>query len=380
MRILQVLPALVSGGVERGTVEIASALQAAGHHAWVASAGGPLVADIEHVGAVHHRLPLKTKNPWVMGNNALALARLIRDQGIDLVHARSRAPAWSALAAARICGVPFVTTYHGIYGQGSGIKRFYNSVMARGDVVIAPSQFARDYLMQHHPHTNPQRVVVIPRGVDTDYFDPALWAGRPLEIPALAALLQRAARPFWVLPARLSRWKGHNLALSAFARSGVGGSLMFCGADTPDAPYRQELSQKIRDLGLGERVFFGNLPADTMPALYAAADYVLSPSMKPESFGRVIIEAAAMAKIVIATHHGGAAESILSGQTGFLIPVDQAETSLAQTMKTVWALSDAARHTLCQAARQRIIATYSLSAMQQATLEVYHTLSARQKC
>jgi len=377
MRILQVLPALVSGGVERGTVEIASALQAHDHQAWVASAGGPLVADIESVGAVHHRLPLSSKNPWVMGKNAIALSNLIKTQGIDLVHARSRAPAWSALAAARVCGVPFVTTYHGIYGQGIGIKRFYNSVMARGDVVIAPSQFARDYLMQHHPQTDPQRVVVIPRGVDTDYFHPALWAGRASEIPALAALLQRAVRPFWVLPARLSRWKGHDVALSAFARSGVAGSLMFCGADTPDAPYRQELSQRIRALGLGERVFFGNLPADTMPALYALADYVLSPAMKPESFGRVIIEAAAMAKIVIATHHGGAAESILSGQTGFLIPVDQAETALAQTMKTVWALSDAARHALCQAARQRMIDIYSLSAMQGATLDVYRQFEKR---
>jgi len=377
MRILQVLPALVSGGVERGTVEIASALQAEGHQAWVASSGGPLVDDVESLGAVHHRLPLTTKNPWVMGKNALALARLIRAQGIDLVHARSRAPAWSALMAARSCGVPFVTTYHGIYGQGSALKRFYNSVMARGDVVIAPSQFARDYLMHHHPHTDPQRVVVIHRGVDTDYFDPALWAGQVGDIPALAALLQRAVRPFWVLPARLSRWKGHDLALSAFAHSGVAGSLIFCGADTPQAPYRQELSQRIKDLGLGERVFFGNLPADTMPALYAAADYVLSPSMKPESFGRVIIEAAAMAKIVIATDHGGAAESILSGQTGFLISVDQAESELARAMKTVWGLSDTDRRTLCQAARQRIVDAYSLSAMQNATLDVYRRFEKR---
>jgi glycosyltransferase involved in cell wall biosynthesis len=267
--------------------------------------------------------------------------------------------------------VPFVTTYHGIYGQGSALKRFYNSVMARGDVVIAPSQFARDYLMHHHPHTDPQRVVVIPRGVDTDIFDPALWAGQAEEIPALASLIQRAVRPFWVLPARLSRWKGHDIALSAFAHSGVGGSLIFCGADTPQAPYRQELSQRIKDLGLGERVFFGNLPADVMPALYAAADYVLSPAMKPESFGRVIIEAAAMGKIVIATDHGGAAESILSGKTGFLIPVDQAESELARAMKTVWTLSDADRHTIGRAARQRMIDTYSLSAMQKATLDVY---------
>jgi glycosyltransferase involved in cell wall biosynthesis len=371
MRILQVLPALVSGGVERGTVEIATALRMQDYPAWVASSGGPLVADLEDRGVVHYRLPLATKNPWIMAKNAVALASLIKDQGIRVVHARSRGPAWSALAAARCCGVPFVTTYHGIYGQGSALKRFYNSVMARGDVVIAPSQFARDYLMRHHPHTDPQRVVVIPRGVDTDIFDPALWAGQAEEIPALASLIQRAVRPFWVLPARLSRWKGHDIALSAFAHSGVGGSLIFCGADTPQAPYRQELSQRIKDLGLGERVFFGNLPADVMPALYSAADYVLSPALKPESFGRVIIEAAAMGKIVIATDHGGAAESILSGQTGFLIPVDQAESELARAMKTVWTLSDAERHTIGRAARQRMIDAYSLSAMQKATLDVY---------
>jgi glycosyltransferase involved in cell wall biosynthesis len=371
MRILQVLPSLVSGGVERGTLEIASALVAEDHQALVASSGGPLVAELEDMGANHVRLPLNTKNPWIMGKNALALASLVRQQGVDLIHARSRAPAWSALAAARRCGVPFITTYHGIYGQGNAAKRFYNSVMARGDVVIAPSEFTRDYLMQHHPKTHPDRVVVIPRGVDTDYFDPTLWAGQALEIPAIAALIQRAIRPLWILPARLSRWKGHDVALSAFAASGVSGSLIFCGADTPDAPYRQELSQRIRDLGLGERVFFGNVPAATMPALYAAADYVLSPALKPESFGRVIIEAAAMAKIVIATNHGGAAETVIAGETGFLIPPEEAESALTQAMKTVWTLPDAAQHTLGQAARQRMVDHYSLSAMQQATLGVY---------
>ena len=371
MRILQVLPALVSGGVERGTVEVATALRREDYPAWVASSGGPLVADLEEMGVVHHRLPLASKNPWMMAKNAAALTNIIKNQGITVVHARSRGPAWSALAAARYRSVPFVTTYHGIYGQSNALKRFYNSVMARGDVVIAPSRFARDYLMHHHPQTDPQRVVVIPRGVDTDIFDPALWAKQGMNVPALAPLIQRAVRPFWVLPARLSRWKGHDIALSAFARSGVGGSLIFCGADTPEAPYRQELSQRIKDLGLGERVFFGNLPADTMPALYATADYVLSPAMKPESFGRVIIEAAAMAKIVIATDHGGAAESILSGKTGFLIPVMGAESALGQTMKTVWTLDEAARHTMGQAARQRMIDDYGLSTMQKATLDVY---------
>ena len=170
--ILQVLPRLESGGVERGTVEIAQAITAAGGTALVASEGGRLVAGVERAGGRHVTLPLASKNPAVIWRNAARLARLIRAERVAIVHARSRAPAWSAWLAARRTGARFVTTYHGIYTETLPLKRRYNAVMARGERVIAISQHVAVTLMGRH-RINPARIRTIPRGVDAALFDPA---------------------------------------------------------------------------------------------------------------------------------------------------------------------------------------------------------------
>ena len=363
---------MITGGVERGTVDIASAIVQSGNRAIVASNGGAMVDLLNDAGAEHFSLSLNTKNPANLLLNAMRLVKLARQQSVDIIHARSRAPAWSALWAARYLGLRFITTYHGMYGQGSQLKRFYNSVMTRGDVVIAPSQFARDYIIKHHGEAISDKILVIPRGVNTNVFDAKLWPiGSGGDGDVVDRLLQRAERPIWLLPARLSRWKGHDVALRAFAQSGVAGQLIFCGADTPDADYRQELSGLIKILGLSNRVLFGNVQADLMPAICAAVDYVLSPSVKPESFGRAIIEGGASSKIVIATNHGGAAESIVHGETGFLVPPNDV-SALATAMQSVTQLSIYARKKMENTARQRIVDYYSLKFMQSATLRVYH--------
>jgi len=186
--MLQVLPSLVSGGVERGTLEVAEALVAAGFRAFVASAGGPLVPALEALGARHVTLPLDTKSPAGIWRNAGRLAAIARAEGIDILHARSRAPAWSALLAARRTGARFVTTYHGTYNEGFPGKRFYNSVMARGERVIAISGFIAEHIRARHG-TDPARLRVIPRGVDERRFDPA-----KVEPSRVAALRDPATR------------------------------------------------------------------------------------------------------------------------------------------------------------------------------------------
>ena len=211
--MLQVLPALVSGGVERGTLEIAEALVGAGWRALVASAGGPLVEPLERLGARHVALPLGRKSPLGIWRNAAALAALVRAEGVGIVHARSRAPAWAALLAARRTGAHLVTTYHGTYNEGWPGKRLYNSVMARGERVIAISGFIAEHLRARHG-TDPARLRVIPRGVDERRFDPAAVP------PARVAALRRAwdvpeGRPVVMLPGRLTRWKGQTVLLDA---------------------------------------------------------------------------------------------------------------------------------------------------------------------
>jgi glycosyltransferase involved in cell wall biosynthesis len=202
--VLQVLPSLVTGGVERGTVEIAQAIAEADATALVASAGGPLVHQVERAGGIHIALPLTTKSPIGIWRNAAALEALIRDRKVSVVHARSRAPAWSAWLACQRTGVPFVTTYHGTYGEGVPLKRFYNGVMARGRIVIAASHFIADLVRTRHG-VDAARIRVIPRGVDPAVFDPAMVSGKRIAKLAAEWRLPDTVRVV-TLPGRLTSW------------------------------------------------------------------------------------------------------------------------------------------------------------------------------
>ena len=232
--VLQVLPSLITGGVERGTVEIAQALVEAEATALVASAGGPLVFQIERAGGVHLTLPLTTKSPIGLWRNAAALEQVIRERGVSLVHARSRAPAWSAWLACQRTGVPFVTTYHGTYGERFPFKRFYNGVMARGQIVIAASQFIADLVVDRHG-VDPARIRVIPRGVDPAVFDPGIVSGSRVAKLAAAWRLPDCARVV-MLPGRLTSWKGHSVLLDALGHAEQAGRYVCVRRIGPGAP------------------------------------------------------------------------------------------------------------------------------------------------
>jgi glycosyltransferase involved in cell wall biosynthesis len=362
--ILQVLPALVSGGVERGTIEIAEAIAEAGFRPLVASAGGPLVAEVARVGGQHVTLPLNTKSPFGIWRNAAALAALAQAEGVALIHARSRAPAWSALMAARRSGARFVTTYHGTYNEGFPGKRLYNSVMARGERVIAISRFIAEHVAARHS-TPPDHIRLIPRGVDPRRFDPARVA------PA-AVLAQREAwggapgQPVVLLPARLTRWKGQAVLVEALARlPGAIGVLVGGG----NAGFAQELKERAAALGLGSRlVLAGHLA--TLDVALLAADVVLHASIEPEAFGRTVIEAQAMARPVIAADLGGPRETVEEGVTGWRVPPGD-PVALAAALQRVLAMPDAAREAVGARARASVLANYTTAAMQRATIGVY---------
>jgi glycosyltransferase involved in cell wall biosynthesis len=368
--VLQVIPTLDQGGAERTTIEVALALVAAGGRALVASAGGGLEGELAAAGGVLHRMPLASKNPLTIWANAGRLAALARAEGVDLIHARSRAPAWSALAAARRLGLPFVTTYHGVYNARSPLKRWYNGVMARGDLVIANSHFTAAHLIAAHG-TDPARVVIIPRGVDLARFDPA--AVGPERAGALAtawALDADDPRPVVMLPGRLTGWKGQGLLLDAIPFVAASARYVLVGGGAAKPAFEAALRARVAAEGLP--VTFAGHCAD-MPAALALADLVVCPSLEPEAFGRTAIEAQAMARPVIAADHGGARETVLPGETGWLTAPGDAG-ALACAMSQGLALSKAQRLEIGARGRAHVAQHFSTAALQQATLGVYRRL------
>lgn len=371
--VLQVLPALGGGGVERGAVEIASVIARFGGLPLVASAGGLHAASVERAGGRNILLPLDSKNPWRIWRNAAALEQVVRREHVDIVHARSRAPAWSAWLAARRTGAKFVTTYHGAYNEDFPGKRHYNAVMAKGERVIAISHFIANLIQQRHG-TDPARIRVIHRGVDPAIFDPARVA-TDRKIRLLKAWRVQDGQPTLMLPGRLTRWKGQAVLIEALAlmreRDAVA---ILVGADQGRHRYAAELAALAERLGVASRLrIVGH--CDDMPAAYSLSDVVVNASTDPEAFGRVVIEAQSMARPVVATDHGGAVETIEHGITGWRVPpADPA--ALAAALDHALRLPHPEREALGAAARASVQAHYTVEAMQNATIAVYRELLA----
>lgn len=380
--ILQIIPELDTGGAELSAIEIADAVVRAGGRALVLSEGGRLAPRIAAHGGEFIPFAAATKNPVRMLWNAHAIRRMIADEGVDLVHARSRAPAWSALIAARRAGVPFVTTYHGAYNEKTRLKRAYNAVMAKGDTVIANSAYTKR-LVEERYGTAPGRIRVIYRGVDGTTFDPA----------TISEQRKAALRAGWragpdtriiLQPARLTSWKGQSTVIAAArlleADSRLGDSLIvLAGDDQGRTGYRAELESEIAAAGLAGKVI---LPGhvDDIPAALAVAHLAVVASTAPEAFGRVATEAQAMACPVIATNIGAPPETVAAAPnvppgeiTGWLVPPGDAAT-LADTMAEALSLSPGARAALGARARARALGRFGLDSMRRETLDVYDSL------
>jgi glycosyltransferase involved in cell wall biosynthesis len=375
--ILQVIPALDAGGAERTTIDIAKALTRNGLRALVASAGGRMESLLAGANADLFRLPLDAKAPHKILLNAARLAKLIRRQKVRLIHVRSRAPAWSGLLAAHRTNIPFVTTYHGIYNASNRPKRFYNSVMARGDATIANSQWTADHIVREHGIAR-ERIAVIPRGVDLEEFDPA--GVSPERVAALRAQWGMTEESVILLPGRLTRWKGQIVFTEALAQLVRQNALqnvkaVLAGDSQGRANYVAELNQAITANGLDGIVQV--VPhVNDMPAAYLASDIVVSASTDPEAFGRVAAEAGAMARLVIATDHGGARETVLSNRSGLLVPPGDA-AALADALRTILSASELQRRQMGEAGRAHVRAHFSLERMCSDTIALYRSLLSR---
>jgi glycosyltransferase involved in cell wall biosynthesis len=375
--ILQVVPALETGGAERSALDVAAALVREDFTALVASAGGRMEDELAASGGELVRMDAASKAPHRMLSNALFLRDLIRKRHVKLIHARSRAPAWSALMAAGMARVPFVTTYHGIYNAANPLKRFYNSVMIRADAVIANSQWTADHIGREY-RRGPKRLAVIPRGIEPAYFDPA-------SIPPDRAARMRKE---WgvsdddfviLLPGRLTRWKGQGVLIGAMARlkeNGMAANVraILAGDAQGRDEYEEELRAQIERHGLSAHVRIAGHVSD-MPAAYAASDVVVSASTDPEAFGRIAAEASAMAKPVIAADHGGARETVLMNVSGFLVPPGDSG-AMAAALEKIIATPPHGRVNMGMAGRAHIIRNYSRERMCRETIALYRSLIA----
>lgn len=371
--ILQVLPELRSGGVERGTIDMAKAIKRAGGKPIVASEGGAMVSQLSHSGILHIHLPLASKNPFVIRRNAKKLVKIIREHKVDVVHVRSRAPAWSAWMACRRTKCRFVTTFHGTYGLGGSLKRWYNSIMTRGERVIAISHFIAQHIQTHYA-IDPTKMRVIHRGVDLKLFNPfAHSAQRMIEITKEWRLPEEL--PLVLFPGRITRWKGQDVFLKALAKLPHRNFFaVILGDDKGHENYRQELEALISKLGLEGLVRIAR-HTNYVSEAYMLARVVVATSIEPEAFGRVVLEAQAMGKPVIATNHGGPQETVMPDVTGWLIEPGKDDV-LALYIDHALNLDDDTLHWMAEHgvvnARQ-----FSLEIMCQNTLNVYMELLDR---
>jgi glycosyltransferase involved in cell wall biosynthesis len=379
--ILQIIPELDTGGAELSAIEIAEAIVRAGGRALVLSEGGRLASHINAFGGEFVPFPARTKNPVRMLVNARAIAGIVRAEGVDLIHARSRAPAWSALRAARATGKPFVTTYHGAYNENGRLKNLYNSVMARGDVVIANSQYTASLVKQRYG-TPDQRIRVIHRGVDGAAFDPvAVSDTRKRELRAKWGVEPR--QRIILQAARLTGWKGQRVTIDAARRLHQAGRLqdavfVLAGDDQGRGGYRAELVSLIAASGLDHTVrLVGHV--EDMPAAFALAHLTVIASTEPEAFGRTSTEAQAMGCPVIATAIGAPPETVLwdradpRGMAGWLVPPGDG-AAMAEAIEQALALSAERRAEMGARARAHALSGFSLQAMRTSTLQVYDSL------
>lgn len=365
LTVVQLLPALESGGVERSTLEIAEALVQAGHRALVVSAGGRLVPKLEALGAEHITLDIGRKSLLSL-RHVRTLRALFTRERVDVVHARSRLPAWLAVFALR--GIApaskprFVTTVHGLNSPSR-----YSAVMTRGERVICVSETVHDYVLQHYPTTDFTRLRVIPRGIDRMMFpraahpDPAARAWAAAQHPALAH-----DRPLLLLPGRGTRLKGHADALQLLVTlrgGGIAAALWLPGArETGREAYIAELEREAALLGIADAIAF-TPPTDQIARAYAASDLVLQLSRKPEAFGRTVVEALSVGRPVLGWAHGGVGELLSQLQpSGAVTPFDAA------------ALAHAARTLLAHPPAPPTTIPHTLRAMQESTLAVYAEL------
>ena len=375
--ILQILPSLTSGGIERGVIEVNNYLAKNGYRSLVLSSGGKMVYQVEQGGGKHITLNVATKNPFKILKNINKIAKIIKDYDVDVVDVKSRAPAWSAYFACKKTHCPLVSSMHGNYSLSSFpfsfLKRLYNSSMVRGDYVMCVSNYVKDYAFENYKIFRDKfannKVKIIHRGVDVNVFNPLLEAKE-----RMVRLTQTMNLPdnksIILLPGRLTEWKGQLYFMDVLAK--VKNKNFIClivGDSKGHEAYRDRLKEKIKQLKLEEYVKLENHVSD-MTALYMLSDIVVSSSIRGEAFGRVVPEAQAMEKMVVGTAIGGSLETVIDGKTGWLVNPNDTD-KFAEIIDMLLNMPLEEKIKIGKTARQHIVDNFTTEKMCEKTVELY---------
>jgi glycosyltransferase involved in cell wall biosynthesis len=378
IKVLQVIPKLGYGGAETGCYDLAHYLSEKDCTSYVSTSGGELLKFVKKKKVKIFRLPVHSKNPFLIFINAIILSILILINNINIVHARSRAPVWSCFISCLITGRNFITTFHGTYNFKSNMKKFYNSVMLRSKLTIAGSNFIFNHInLNYNKYLNKNKKLrVIFRGINTDYYNKK----------NISILKQEKLKKEWelfpnrfaiLMPGRLTNWKGQEKFIEALNiliedYNNLNFQAIILGSDQGRTVYKKRLVNLVQRYRLNKKIKFINHCKD-MPLAYSIVDVVVSASIEPEAFGRVSVEAQAMEKPIIASNLGGSKETILNNKSGFLYKHDDPR-ELAKTLNTVIELDQDTLKSIGKEGRKNIIKKFDVESMCNSTLREYKKL------
>ena len=375
LKVLQVIPKLGYGGAETGCYDIAHYLPENDCGSYIVTSGGELLKFIDKKKVKIIKLPVQSKNPFIIFINFLALVGIILINNISIVHARSRTPAWSCLFAAKITGRKFVTTFHGTYNFNNKIKKFYNSVMVRSDLIIAGSNFIFSHIKENYAKylNTKKKLLVIFRGINVDYFDPTTKLESD-EKKLLKKWEIEKDKKIILLPGRLTGWKGQEVFIEAvnLVNIELGYEAFYAvilGSDQGRDLYKKKLIRLTEQYRLINQVKFIDHCKD-MALAYKVSDIVVSASIEPEAFGRVAVEAQSMEKPIIASNIGGSNETIVDEKTGFLFDSGSAR-SLSQKILKVLTMDETSLKSIGIEGRKNIIQKFNVEKMCFSTYSEY---------
>ena len=378
LKVLQVIPKLGYGGAEIGCYDLAHYLYENDCSSYIVTSGGTLTKYINRKKVKLIRLPVQSKNPILILLNAIILTIIILILNINIVHARSRAPAWSCLIATKITGRKFVTTFHGTFNFKSNVKKFYNSVMVRSNLIIAGSNFIFSHINENYSkYLKPEKkFLVIFRGINTDYYDPKKIKEQD-EVQLINKWKIDKEKKVIILPARITAWKGHEIFLEALNKLKINEPqkkfiAVILGSDQGRKIYKKRLIRLVEQYRLiNDVIFIDNF--ELMPIAYKISDIVISSSIEPEAFGRVAVEAQAMEKPIIASNIGGSNETIIDEKTGFLYSAGNSDL-LSQKLSHIFDLNDETLKSMGIEGRKNVIKKFNVEKMCFSTYSEYKKL------
>ena len=383
IKVLQVIPKLGYGGAETGCYDLAHYLHEQNAKSYIVTSGGPLIKHIDKKKVKLIRLPVQSKNPILIFLNTIILTIIILFYGINIVHARSRAPAWSCFIATKITRRKFVTTFHGTYNFNNSIKKFYNSVMVKSDLIIAGSNFIFFHINENYSnHLNKnQKLLTIFRGINLEYFDSTKIKNEAesklMNEWKIDKTLSFYQKKIILFPGRLTSWKGHEMfieSLNIFKQKNPDKLfyVIILGSDQGRKIYKKKIQRLVEQHRLVQDILFID-NCENMPLAYKISDIVTNCSIEPEAFGRVAVEAQAMKKVIVASDIGGSRETIINNKTGFLFKAGDA-VALSDILSHIFELNETTLKSMGNEGRKNVINKFNVEKMCFSTYSEYKKL------